>query len=273
VLGEQYTPGDSKSTNLLVIKNYYNEKTLIMDFTKVSNINQQIFLRLVLGLFTEYRSAKIKKNGNIIFWNFKRSMFNTRNVISFTNLIFKYIPLQLSYCKWRNYTKYNHYIDHLDKIFNSNYTSNQSMTQFNDWFINELDGTISIDLSSSKLEEKMIKINRLNILPKKGKKNHFKFNLKKIDLLNPYIERVKNFDGRNLMNAAKITIQAAVIATFIKLNVMFTPIAEREIELPDYSKKDYFTEQLFVQKYCTKDISLINIDNKTNTKNTFFDSS
>lgn len=245
-----------------------------MDFTKVSNINQQIFLRLTLGLFTEYRSAKIKRNGNVILWNFKRSIFNTRNVISFTDLIFKYIPLQLSYCKWRNHSKYDHYIDHLDKIFNSidSYTPNQFMTKINNWFINELDGVINIDLSSPKLEEKIIVINKLGNLSKKGKNNHFKLGLK-ADLLNPYIERVKNFDGRNFINATKVTFQAAIIAAFIKLNVMFTPLAEREIELPNYSKKDYFTEQPFIQVNSIENISLTNINNNINTKNTFFDSS
>lgn len=244
-----------------------------MNFKNVKTVNKQILLELSLALFTEYRSAKIKGNEEIIFWNNKKTIFNTRNIISFNDLVFRYIPIQLSYCKWRTDTKQQIYLDEINKVFSLNISDNEKLNKFNNWFSNELNNTLIIDLSDELLEEKLIIINKLNRTERaKNKGILSKINVKD-DIISSYVERVKSFDRKKTIDITKNLFKAAVLALFIKFNIMFTPLAERDVYISEVlDKKEDLTEQLITEKviHCNNIITK-SIDMKNRFK--FFDSS
>lgn len=244
-----------------------------MNFRNVGNYYTGKFTKLCLLLFPYYRSAKLTKNGKVIFWRRGFSLFDNRVVIPYEDLIYKYIPLQLSMYKWGSWTRYSDYVADIHSIMESNQSTVEKVKDVNKWFINEIHETATMNLHLP-----FISINRV-IVRRNGNITSKPLSIKKAnrisirdDIIDPCIKRIKEFDLSAMISSGRYALTAAMVALFIHINIMYNPLGVRRFEFPTFETRDIITEELFIVP-TIEGTSTALIQQNNNIKKTFFDSS
>ncbi len=248
-----------------------------MRFKEVKLLNKQNFIKLCLILFPNYRSAKFRNNGDIVFWKKNTVLFDNKVIIPFDEMVYKYIPLQLSMYKWRSWSKYSEYFKQINDIFSLYGNIDDKLDIFiNDWFKNEIHNTIVVNTNKPFIDKILIEIkpngNITKTIKSKIKKKKGKLSIK-TDYLDPCIQRIKNIDLNDKIGNIKTTLVAATIAVFMRINLGLAPLSSNESTFKIEYKKDVFTEQPFVTSLNLDNTYLISLDLNNNKKFKFFDTS